>query len=161
VLFTNVTPEKLQAKEVWIAYRVRWQIELLFKRWRSLAQLGHSVGLKVQRVLCEVYAKLLGVVVNSWLLLAAGGWPRRSAWKCFREVGSWARVLLRALGSPSELMRVLAELRGVLNKVGTVAARKKKPSTFQTLEQPQANGPQTTTRRHVGHPTTPSYTLRG
>jgi hypothetical protein len=30
VLFTNVPAEKLTAKEVWVAYRVRWQIELLF-----------------------------------------------------------------------------------------------------------------------------------
>ena len=95
--------------------------------------------------------------MNSWLrLLAAGGWPRRSAWKCFREVGSWGRVLMLALGSPSALMRVLALLRDVLDKVGPVAARKKKPSTFQTLEQPQANGPQTTTRRCRGHATAPS-----
>jgi hypothetical protein len=152
VLFTNVPVEKLAAKEVWIAYRVRWQVELLFKRWKSLAQVGRSVGIKVHRVLSEVYAKLLGVVVRSWLLLlTAGGWPRRSGWKCFREVGSWARVLLLALGSQSELLRVLALLRAVLNKVGGVAGRKKKPATFQTLTQPQDNGPQTA-QQHAFHP---------
>jgi hypothetical protein len=128
-------------------------VELLFKRWKSLAQVGHSVGIKVYRVLCEVYGKLLGVVVRSWLLLlAAGGWPRRSGWKCFLEVASWARTLMMALGSQSELLRVLALLREVLNKMGGVAARKKKPSTFQTLEHPQSNGPQTAPdHRHRQH----------
>lgn len=144
VLFTNVPAEKLTADEVWVAYRVRWQVELLFKRWKSLAQVGRSVGIKAHRVLCEVYAKLLGVLVQSWLLLlAAGGWPRRSGWKCSREVGSWGRVLLLALASSAELMRQLALLREVLWKLDGVAARQKKPATFQTLEHPQDNGPQT------------------
>ena len=47
------------------------------------------------------------------------------------------------LRTNGELMRVLALLREVLNKLGGVAARKKAPSTFQTLEHPEANGPQT------------------
>jgi hypothetical protein len=157
VLFTNVPVEKLTAKEVWVVYRVRWQIELLFKRWKSLAQVGRSVGIKAQRVLCEVYAKLLGVMVQSWLLLlAAGGWPRRSGWKCFKEVGSWARVLMLLLGSTSLRMQVLAQLREVLNKLTGVASRKKVPSTFQTLNNPEANGPQTAAYAHGSHPTAPS-----
>ena len=143
VLFTNAPREKLSADEAWVVYRVRWQVGLLFKRWKPLARLGHSVGHKAQRVLCEAYAKLLGVLLRSWLLLlAGGGWPRRSGWKCFQELGSWAQALLLALGDSGALLRLLARLREVLRKKGGVAARKKKPATFQTLEHPQENGPQ-------------------
>jgi hypothetical protein len=153
VLFSNAPVEKLTADEAWVAYRVRWQVELLFKRWKSLAQVGHSAGRKVHRVLSEVYAKLLGVVVQSWLLLlAAGGWPRKSAWKCFREVGSWGRTLMTVLGDGGELMRQLWLLREVLKKVDPVAARKKKPATFQTLTHPQDNGPQAAPPDPAGHP---------
>jgi hypothetical protein len=111
----------------------------------------------VTATLCEVYAKLRGVLVQSWLLLlAVGGWPRRSGWKCFKEVGSWARVLMLLLGDSSLLLQMLALLREVLNKLGGVAARRKAPATFQTLENPEANGPQTATYQHGSHPTTPS-----
>jgi hypothetical protein len=143
VLFTNAPLEKATADEVWVLYRVRWQAELLFKRWKSLARVGRSVGRKVQRVLCEVYAKLLGVVVRSWLLLlAAGGWPRRSGWKCFQEVSGWGRALMLALGDGGALLRLLWLLREVLRKVDPVAARRKKAATFQALGSPQRNGPQ-------------------
>jgi DDE family transposase len=156
VLFTNVPAQKATADEVWVLYRVRWQVELLFKRWKSLARVGHSVGRKVQRVLCEVYAKLLGVVVRSWLLLlAAGGWPRRSAWKCFVEVGSWGRTLMLALGHSGAMLRLLWLLREVLAKVDPVAARQKKPATFQTLMYPQDNGPQAAPPDPAANSTTP------
>jgi hypothetical protein len=156
VLFTNVPAEKLTANEVWVVYRVRWQVELLFKRWKSLAQVGKSVGKKVHRVLSEVYAKLLGVVVRSWLmLLAAGGWPRKSAWKCFQEVGSWARTLMMELGNSSRLMERLGLLREVLGKLDPVAARKKKAATFQTLEHPENNGPQAAPPDPTNQPSSP------
>ena len=31
VFLTNVTEEKLTWREVWVVYRLRWQVELLFK----------------------------------------------------------------------------------------------------------------------------------
>ncbi len=36
VLTTNVTSEMLSVEEVIVLYRARWQIELLFKRWKTL-----------------------------------------------------------------------------------------------------------------------------
>jgi Transposase DDE domain len=144
VLLSNVPAERLSADAVWIVYRVRWQVELLFKRWKSLGGLAQSRGEKPYRVLTEVYAKLLGVVVRNWLLLLAGPSNlRRSAYKSFQEVQSWARVLLLVLGNDSLLMQVLAQLAETLRRVAAINRRKARPATFQTLEHPQGNGPQT------------------
>ncbi|MDD5125394.1 hypothetical protein [Methylovulum sp.] len=65
-LITNVGAEKLNFDECFVLYGVRWQIELLFK-------LGHSRSENPQRILCEVYAKLLGVVIQHWIVLT-GVW---------------------------------------------------------------------------------------
>src|SRR4029077_2007562 len=35
VLATNVAAERLTVKELWVVYRCRWQIELLFKRGKQ------------------------------------------------------------------------------------------------------------------------------
>jgi hypothetical protein len=148
VLLSNVPVERLSADEVWIVYRVRWQVELLFTRWKSLGGLGQSRGEKVYRVLTEVYAKLLGAFVQNWVLVVAGpGNLRRSAFKAFQEVQSWGRALLVALGNSSVLMQVLAQLAEVLRQVGAVNSRRGRPATFQTLEQPQQNGPKTEASR--------------
>jgi Transposase DDE domain len=144
VLLSNVPAELLSGDEAWVVYRVRWQVELLFKRWKSLGGLAQSRGEKPYRVLTEVYAKLLGVVVRNWLMLLAGASSmRRSAFKSFQEVQSWGRVLLLALGNGSMLLQVLALLAEALRRVAAVNSRKGRPATFQTLEHPQQNGPQT------------------
>ena len=142
VLLTNVPVGLLTADEVWLAYRTRWQVELLFKRWKSLGGLAVSRGEKPHRVLVEVYAKLLGALVHNWLRLAAGAGPlRRSDWKAFHQVQSWGLVLLLALGSATELLRALALVAEALRRVAAVDRRRGRPGTLQTLEQPQANGP--------------------
>ena len=142
VLLSSVPVGMLSANEAWVVYRVRWQVELLFRRWKSLGCLAHSRGEKPYRVLTEVYAKLLGVLVQNWLQLAAGrSGPRRSAWKAMMLAQSWGLVLVLALGSGSALLRVLALLAEALRRVADVGKRRRKPATFQTLEQPEQNGP--------------------
>ena len=41
ILFTTFPESAFTASEVLQWYRVRWQVELIFKRFKSLAQLGH------------------------------------------------------------------------------------------------------------------------
>ena len=70
---TNVPPEQLSVQEAGVLARVRWQIELLFKLWKSHGGLDDTRGQRAVRVLCEVYAKLLAMVVQHWTLLATAG----------------------------------------------------------------------------------------
>lgn len=51
-------------------YRARWQIERLFKRWKSLGKLETSASADPLRRSCERYAKLLAVLVAHWFSLA-------------------------------------------------------------------------------------------
>ena len=71
VLVTNVPAELLSGEEVLVVARVRWQIELVFKVWKSSGHLAHSRSANPWRVLGEVYAKLLGLLVQHWLLVTS------------------------------------------------------------------------------------------
>jgi hypothetical protein len=138
---TNVPPEKLSAREVWVVYRVRWQIERLFKLWKSQGGLGRTQGTCPERILCETYAKMLAQVARHWLSLTAGGWwLGRSLWKSGAAAGLFGLALLLALGDAEKLQWLLGRLAEVLGAIGGVDPRKKKPAAWQTLEDPENDG---------------------
>jgi DDE family transposase len=137
VFITNVPPEKLTAAEVLVLAGARWQVELLFKLWKSEGGLDDSRGHKPYRVLCEVFAKLLAMVVQHWLLLTAGPLLGRSATKAAKRVRKQAVRLARALGVTRQLVRALTALQRTLQRGCRVKQRRGKPATFQILENPQ------------------------
>jgi Transposase DDE domain len=139
VMITNVPADKLSPAEVWELYRVRWQIELLFKRWKSLGGLQPSTNLKKsERVLCEIYAKLIGMLVAHW-----GAFLRGGPLDGFSLVGAIKRVMQIAnrigdqLSAGLPLDELIAELKRKLDRMPKQPRRKKRRSTRQRLMQPR------------------------
>jgi hypothetical protein len=143
VLVTNVPGWLLSAREAQVLRRVRWQVELVFKVWKSEGRIDESRGRKPYRVLCEVLAKLLAMVVQHWASLVAGGSPLLcSQRKAARRVRKVALRLVRVLASVRRLVAVLGRLRQRLQRHGRVRSRRgsRQPATFQTLLDPQHDG---------------------
>lgn len=63
IYITNVPASMLRPQQVPVLYAVRWQIELLFKVWKSQAALDRVAGRRRERTLTELYAKLIGAVI--------------------------------------------------------------------------------------------------
>jgi len=59
ILVTNAPPEKLPTEAVAYLYRVRWQIELVFKQLKSVFRLDVLPSQNECRVQCEIWARLL------------------------------------------------------------------------------------------------------
>jgi hypothetical protein len=133
VLVTNAPPELISASEGWEMRRVRWQIELVFRVFKSEGGLGKTQARSVERVLSELYAKLLALLVQRWVLLAAGYQQlRHSGQPAARRVKKRAGSLLRALGSARELGEQIKGLAQQL-KACKIQKRHKKPSTLDRL----------------------------
>ena len=93
---TNVAATVLKTREVWLAYRLRWQIELLFKRCKGLAGWSLTHGRDGDRVLTELLAKVLGLLLAHWLSLLRGpALSRVSATKVLRAITRFARDIAR------------------------------------------------------------------
>jgi hypothetical protein len=71
---TNVAEEHLSPHQILAMYGFRWQIELIFKLWKSQAGLKHLRGIRRERVLCELYAKLIGLVLTHFLTAPLRFW---------------------------------------------------------------------------------------
>jgi hypothetical protein len=80
LLLTDVPSKRLSFEEALVLLRERWQVELLFKLWKSDGLVDEWRTPKPERILCEVYAKLIGLLVHHWLIvaLAQAGTPNAS-----------------------------------------------------------------------------------
>lgn len=135
VLWTNVPKEWLTALQVWLIYRLRWQIELLIKRFQSEGGLGCTSSMKKERVEAEWYVKLLGQVVRNWLQLLHGG-PL-----CGVNSQELGRVIIDELGGVVRALRqgvvvlfeVLEGLRERLSRVRAWTRRQRQKTAAQQL----------------------------
>jgi hypothetical protein len=134
VLVTNAPACLLGPEEACVVRRVRWQVELVFKVLKSEGKIDQTRSRCPCRVLCELSAKLLAMVVQHWALLAAGyQMLKHSARRAARRVRKRAVRLLRALGCREALGREVAGLAAVLHRRCRVVRRKADPSTLDRL----------------------------
>jgi hypothetical protein len=64
---TNVDRQVLPAQMIRKVYYLRWQIELVFKTWKSFLKIDNVKKVKKERLECQLLAKLLWVLLN-WRL---------------------------------------------------------------------------------------------
>jgi len=139
IFVTNCPPELLNWKEVVVLYRARWQIELLFKLWKSHNQLAQrELDTSPQRQMAVLYAKLIGVIVQHWILLSTT-WDdgQRSLRKAAAIVRDWIVSIAEALDDLGRLDELLCRLGAVVANKARVSPRNKHPSLFQLLENPE------------------------
>jgi hypothetical protein len=138
---TNAPADKLSWPEIFTLAGARWQIELLFKLWKSGAKIDESRSHKPWRILCELYAKLLGVLLQHWLfLLACWHRPDRSLHKAAQTVRSFAPFLAASFHSLQALCQAIEHLKRCLSMGCRMNTRKTKPNTWQLLLAPSPGG---------------------
>jgi len=136
LLITNVPIELLSAHEALVLLRARWQIELLYKLWKQYAQADTSRSENRWRLLCDLYAKLIGMIIVHWLMIV-GCWqiPHRSMVKAAQAIRRQVNLIARALNGRDDLNCVLQEITEELDRCSQ-NCRKKYPNTSQLLFDP-------------------------
>jgi hypothetical protein len=133
ILITNVPVEMMSAEEAVVLYRARWQIELLFKRWKSLGLVALLQGSNTVRQMVKVWARLLAVLVQHWLTVdTVWGDPTISLYKVCRVIRTFVGRLAAALNGGADLDRVVADLRAAVAKTCR-RNKRSKPGTFELL----------------------------
>lgn len=131
---TNLPESMLSVDESLVLARCRWQLELLWKLWKSHGRIDESRSKKPWRILCEVYAKLLGMVVQHWTLLAScWSQPARSLVKASATVRRHAAELAANMRHGQLVRSALQRIARCLQHSCRVGKRRRDPPTYQLL----------------------------
>ena len=136
IFVTNVSENLLNDKQVYLVYLLRWQIELFFKLCKSEAGIDKINGRNPDRVLCEIYAKLICVVTFFHFCFPVR-WQEKhelSFYRAYKQLRHRFSDFFTALKSPYRLLRFL---EGFLDDLKDFAVKekpcKKRRASYQKL----------------------------
>ena len=138
VYASNIPSELLNLSEALVLARARWQIELLFRLWKNHGKIDSWRTEKPWRILCELYAKLLAMVIQHWVfLVACWQYANRSLQKAAKTVAKHAIHLAVAFasGCQKRLCEALRVIKRCLSQGCRINKRRTKPSTYQLLNE--------------------------
>jgi Transposase DDE domain len=138
IYLTNIPSELANATEIRVLGRCRWQIELLFKQWKSDGRIDQSRSAKPWRILCEVFAKLIGAVLqHDFLVLGCWHYDDRSLRKAAATIRPYAAAFAGLLDQPHVVGPLVKQVLLRLNTAPRITKRRRKPSLHQLLDNPR------------------------
>lgn len=136
ILITNLAADEWSLTQIFDLYPIRTQIEWLFRIWKSQVKVNHFGNWRIERVLCQLYAHLIAVLLCQRL---SAGWlwckgQEYSLFKCVQIIQDRIDDLMKCIarnwwGVKTWRRKVEAAFR----QFGRKTKRKKTPSTCQIL----------------------------
>jgi hypothetical protein len=130
---TNIPADWLTFQQTFDLYRIRWQVELIFKLCKSHLGLDQVQGCGQHRILVQLYVRLILLVLLCYLiagirLTQVGELSHTKAWQCLQD---YADKFLRVFqGRWAALPRLLQQLEDDWLRFAQKSKRKKSPSTM-------------------------------
>jgi len=135
---TNASSEILPVNIVLSLYRLRWQIELIFKQLKGVLRVHSSNTTKEYRLKCEIYGKLIMAVLIHGIhsSLNANMWTTRKMEVSFDKL--YKRIQERAFSLlQNMLLTVVTAVKQFLREINCLAIaciKTRQPSRKTTLE---------------------------
>ncbi len=140
ILATNASAEQLPSAIIAHLYRLRWQVELVFRQCKSVLRIDQSRSQQPCRIQCEIWARLLGaVIIFAWHAHAqATCWATRGCEASFEKLThlfqQWGHTLAQAFWSGAEHLRqVLQRLWRCTLKLARKGRQKTRSNTWDNL----------------------------
>lgn len=140
IFITNTSSEALPTLQILKVYKLRWQIELMFKCWKQIGKIDKLKNAKPERTETVIYAKLLWIIINwsiinlfsSYFFKTCG--YTLSLLKSFKTLGERIFELRLAIDSFKEMKIFLLKLKELFSQEHFTEKRKGKVYSVETLK---------------------------
>ncbi|QWH10816.1 IS4 family transposase [Bacillus mycoides] len=140
VYITNTSLEEVPTNYVHSLYSLRWQIEILFKTWKSFFEIDECKNIKRERLECHLYGQLIGILLCSSTMFQMRQFllekkkQELSEYKAIYMIKDYFPLLFQAIAvGTEELLKILHRLYQLLKKNGRKCHRYKKMTVFDIL----------------------------
>ncbi|MED3486341.1 MULTISPECIES: IS4 family transposase [Bacillus] len=140
VYITNLSVENVPMEHIHDLYSLRWQIEILFKTWKSFFQIDKCKEIKKERLECHLYGQLISILLCSSTmfkmrqLLLDKKKKELSEYKSIYMIKNYYLLFYEGiLNGTDELLKVLLRLFYLLEKNGRKSHRYEKKTVFDIL----------------------------
>ena len=135
LLITNIPDEITPSEQVYQLYKIRWQIELIFKIWKSTYGINKLHPMRYERFMCLLYSKFIMILINTQLinLLQPRLYRKHrkllSKDKCFKTLSIYFHRTRQVLFNPGyHLVNYLKTISIILSQNHWLEKRKKRLS---------------------------------
>ncbi|MED3054249.1 IS4 family transposase [Bacillus thuringiensis] len=140
VYMTNASTNIVPMGQVHDWYSLRWQIEILFKTWKSFFHIHHCKKIKRERVECHLYGQLIAILLCSSTmfqmrqLLLMKKKRELSEYKAIYMIKDYFLFIYQAIQKDTqELSKILIRLFNLLQQNGRKSHRYEKKTVFDIL----------------------------
>jgi hypothetical protein len=142
IFITNVEEQVLKASDVIQLYRLRWQIELVFKNWKSLLGIQKVKAVKKDRFECQLIARFIWILMNWKIFKCLDVFIQKnspgyacSMWKFFKQARSFGHALRKVVNG-SLTFKDWCEIFifSIINSL-LIEPKKGKKSAFQIINE--------------------------
>ncbi|NRR18744.1 IS4 family transposase [Bacillus pacificus] len=140
VYITNTLLEEVPTNYVHSLYSLRWQIEILFKTWKSFFEIDECKNIKRERLECHLYGQLISILLCSSTMFQMRQFllekkkQELSEYKAIYIIKDYFLLLFQAIAVGTEaLLKILHRLYQLLKKNGRKCHRHKKVTVFDIL----------------------------
>ncbi|PHA60781.1 hypothetical protein COF07_06130 [Bacillus wiedmannii] len=137
-VFTSLLTQKLCSNHS--LYSLRWQIEILFKTWKSFFEIDECKNIKRERLECHLYGQLIGILLCSSTMFQMRQFllektnQELSEYKAIYMIKDYFPLLFQAIAiGTKQLLKILHRLYLLLKKNGRKCHRYKKMTVFDIL----------------------------
>lgn len=138
VYITNVSENILATEQIHHVYSLRWQVEIMFKIWKSIFNIDNVKNVKMERFKCFLYGRLIALLLSSSIVFTSRDIIYEEDSKEISELKSFYQVHEFFTVLKSEIFKGEIAISTLLKKIINIIRRfgiKSKKKGFKTVNE--------------------------